>query len=164
MSEVETVTVWRADRRHRLAAGAVIVVLLLLSVRVLVAYGYLALLGVGLVLAVIVQTWWMLLRPKLSAGPDGVEVVSGRGVVRLPWQEIRRCEPGPDGLKIVCAGGREVLSRVPQQRRAAADEPTEADQTAAYLAQRAAWARKPSGPVPAYIPPPKPQTTPQKKT
>ena len=156
MSEVETVTVWRADRKYRLAAAAVIVVLFLLSVRVLMVYGYLALLGVGLVLAVIFQTWWMLLRPKLSAGPDGVEVVSGRGVVRLPWKEIRRCEPGPDGLKIVCAGGREVVSRVPQQRKAGAQEPTEADLTAAYLAQRAAWARKPSGPAPTYSPPPNP--------
>jgi len=155
MSEVEAVTVWRADRRYRLAAAAVVAVLLLLSVRVLLAYGYLALLGVGLVLAVIFQTWWMLLRPKLSAGPDGVEVVSGRGVVRLPWKEIRRCEPGPDGLKIVLAGGREVLSRVPQQRKIAAAQPTEADLTAAYLAQRAAWARKPTGSVPTYTPPPK---------
>ncbi len=163
MSEVETVTVWRADRRYRLAAAAVIVVLLLFSARVLVVYGYLALIGVGLVLAVIFQTWWMLLRPRLSAGPDGVEVVSGRSVVRLPWKEIRRCEPGSEGLTIVCAGGREVLSRVPQQRKSAAAEPTEADLTAAYLAQRAAWARKPSGPAPTYIPPPsKPPNSPQK--
>jgi hypothetical protein len=162
MSQVETVTVWRADRRYRLAAAAVIAVLLLLSVRVLVTYGYLALLGVGLVLAVIFQTWWMLLRPKLSAGPTGVEVVSGRAVVRLPWKEIRRCEPGPDGLKIVCSGGREVLSRVPQQRKTTATEPTEADLTAAYLAQRAAWARRPSGPAPIYAPPPKPQNKQQK--
>ena len=79
MSELEAVTVWRADRRYRLAAIVVIVVLLVLSVRVVLAYGYLAFLGVGLVLAVIFQTWWMLLRPRLSAGPDGVEVVSGRG-------------------------------------------------------------------------------------
>ncbi len=160
MSEVEAVTVWRADRRYRLAAIVVIVVLLVLSVRVVLAYGYLAFLGVGLVLAGIFQTWWMLLRPRLSAGPDGVEVVSGRGLVRLPWKEIRRCEPGPDGVKIVCAGGREVLSRVPQQRKTAAAEPTEADLTAAYLAQRAAWARKPSGPAPTYTPPP--QSKPQK--
>ena len=161
MSELEAVTVWRAERRYRLAAMVVIVVLLVLSVRVVLAYGYLAFLGVGLVLAVIFQTWWMLLRPRLSAGPDGVEVVSGRTPVRLPWKEIRRCEPGPDGLKIVCAGGREVLSRVPQQRKTAAAEPTEADLTAAYLAQRAAWARKPSGPAPTYTPPPqhKPQKT-----
>ena len=74
--------------------------------------------------------------------------------MRLPWKEIRRVEPGPDGLTIICAGGREVLSRVPQQRKTAAAEPTEADLTAAYLAQRAAWARKPSGPAPTYTPPP----------
>ena len=162
MSEVETVTVWRADRRYRWAAIAVIVVLLLLSARLLVSYGYLALLGVALVLAVIVQTWWTLLRPRLSAGAEGVEVVSGRGVVRLSWSEIRRCEPGPEGVKIFCTNGREVLARYPQQRTVAANQPSEADLTAAYLAQRAAWARKPSGPVPSYIPPPPPKPPPQR--
>ena len=158
MPEPETVTVWRADRRYRLAAIAVMALLLLLSARVLVAYGYLALIGVVLILAVIAQTWWTLLRPKMSAGPDGVEVVSGRGVVHLSWKEIRRCEPEPEGLRIVCADGREVTARYPQQSKVASDEPTEADLTAAYLAQRAAWARKPSGPAPLYAPP-----QPQKK-
>jgi hypothetical protein len=154
MSPAETVTVWRADRRYRLAAIAVIAVLLLLSARVLLTYGYLALVGVALVFAVVVQTWWTLLRPKLSAGPDGVDVVSGRAAVHLAWKEIRRCEPGPTGLKIVCSNGREVIARYPQQRSASSAEPTEADLAAAYLAQRAAWARKPSGPAPTYVPPP----------
>jgi hypothetical protein len=151
---VETVTVWRADRKLRWAAGAASVVLLLLSVRVLVAYGLIALLGVGLVLAAVFQTYWMLIRPRLTAGPDGVTVVAGRDVVRLPWAQIRRCEPGTDGLTIICADGRRVLSRFPQQRQAASDSPTEADLTAAYLAQRAAWERKPKGAAPRYEPPP----------
>jgi hypothetical protein len=151
---VETVTVWRADRKLRWAAGAACVVLLLLSLRVLLAYGVIALLGVGLVLAAVFQTYWMLLRPRLTAGPDGVTVVAGRDVVRLPWAQIRRCEPGTDGLTIICADGRRVLSRFPQQRQAASDSPTEADRAAAYLAQRAAWERKPKGAAPRYEPPP----------
>ena len=92
----------------------------------------------------------MLLRPRLTAGPDGVVVVAGRDVVRLPWRDIRRCEPGADGLTIICADGRRVVSRFPQQRQAAASTPTEADRAAAYLAQRAAWERKPKGPAPRY--------------
>lgn len=157
--ESETVTVWRAPRNHRIGAAAAIVVLLLLSVNVVVRYGYLATVGVLLVLAVVAVTWWNLLRPKLTAGPDGVNVVTGRAPVHLDWSQIRRCEPTPAGLKIICAGGREVLSRFPQQRATASDVPTEADATAAYLVQRAAWARKPAGPVPSYTAPPPPART-----
>jgi len=111
---------------------------------------------VALVLAVVARTWWVLLRPKLTAGPDGVQVVHGRIPVHLPWPEIRRCEPTPEGLKIIAKGGREVLARYPQQRVPAATEPTEADAAAAYLAQRAAWARRPTGPMPVYVAPPRP--------
>src|SRR5262245_48835614 len=117
VADETTVTVWRAERRLRWAAGAAGGVLLLPSVRGLVAYGLIAVLGVGLVGAAVFQTYWMLIRPRLTAGPDGVTVVSGREVVRLPWQEIRRCEPGADGLTIICADGRRVLSRFPQQRQ-----------------------------------------------
>jgi hypothetical protein len=156
MAEPEAVTVWQADRRMRIAAYAIMVVLALLSLRVLLAFGWMALLGVFLVSLAVANTWWNLLRPKLTAGPDGVRVVSGRTPVSLPWKEIRRCQPGPDGLTIVCADGREVVSKFPQQRKAAADTPTEADAAAAYLAQRAAWARKPNGPVPVYQAPPAP--------
>jgi hypothetical protein len=154
--ESETVTVWRAPRNYRIGAAVAVVILLLLSVNVLVLYGYLALIGVVLVLAVVAQTWWNLLRPKLTAGPDGVDVVSGRTPVHLDWSEIRRCEPTTQGLKIVGTNGREVLSRFPQQRAANAASPTEADATAAYLAQRAAWARKSTGPAPTYTAPPSP--------
>lgn len=156
MSPAEPVTVWQADRRYRLGATVVSVILLLLSLRVLLSYGYYAALGVGLVIAAVGATWWNLLRPKLTAGPDGVDVVTGREPVHLDWTQIRRCEPGAAGLKIVCADGRSVLSRFPQQGNTRAKTETEADATAAYLAQRAAWARKPSGPRPVYVAPPPP--------
>lgn len=155
MAHAEPVTVWQADRRYRIGAYIVIAVLLVLSARVLIAYGYLALIGVALVLAAIGQTWWSLLRPKLTAGPDGVVVVNGRTPLYLPWQEIRRVEAGKEGLTIICAGGRSVVSRFPQQRPAPAQQLTEADAAAAYLAQRAAWERKPSGAAPVYQPPPR---------
>jgi hypothetical protein len=152
--------VWRADGRYRLAGAAVMALLFLLSLRVLMIYGLGAIIGVALVIVLVAWTWWVLLRPRLTASPDGVEVVHGRTPVRLSWPEIRRCEPTTDGLKITVRDGREVVARYPQQRTPAATtvsaEPTEADATAAYLAQRAAWARKPTGPMPVYVPPPRP--------
>jgi hypothetical protein len=151
--------VWRADGRYRLAGAAVMALLLLLSLRVVMIYGLGAIVGVALVVLLVAWTWWVLLRPRLTASPDGVEVVHGRSPVRLAWPEIRRCEPTADGLKISVRDGREVVARYPQQRVAPTAEPTEADATAAYLAQRAAWARKPTGPMPVYVPPPRPAKT-----
>jgi hypothetical protein len=152
MPEQETI-VWRAEARSRLIATVVIVVLLLLSARVLYAWGYLAAIGVLLVLGVIAQTYWVLLRPRLTAGPDGVDVVAGRTPEHLDWTDIRRAQPGRTGFTIVTVDGREVVSRFPIKKT---DTDTEADAAAAYLAQRAAWARKPSGPAPSYSyePPP----------
>jgi hypothetical protein len=152
----EQTYVWRADRRHRIAGGVVMVVLLLLSLQVLINYGYLAIIGVTLVLALVARTWWVLLRPRLTAGPDGVLVVNGRVPVHLTWPEIRRCEPTPDGLKITARDAREVVARYPQQPAVAAAELTEADAASAYLVQRAAWARKPTGPLPVYVAPARP--------
>jgi hypothetical protein len=152
----EQTYVWRAQLRHRVAGGVVMALLLLLSIQVLIGYGYLAIIGVTLVVVLVARTWWVLLRPRLTAGPDGVEVIHGRTPVRLSWSEIRRCEPTPDGLKITLKDGGTVIARYPQQPAAAAAEPTEADAAAAYLAQRAAWARKPTGPLPVYVPPARP--------
>lgn len=151
----EQTYVWRADARYRVAGGAVIAVLALLSAQVLRTYGYLAIIGVLLVLGVIARTWWVLLRPRLTASPEGVEVVHGRAPVSLEWPEIRRCEPTPDGLKIFVKDGGVVVARYPQRPAVAVSESTEADAAAAYLAQRAAWARKPTGPLPVYVPPPR---------
>jgi hypothetical protein len=148
MPEQETI-VWRADPRYRFAATAVIVVLLLLSVRVLVSWGYLALIGVLLVLGVCVQTYWVLLRPRLTAGPDGVVVVAGRTPEQLAWKDIRRAQPGRTGFTIATTDGREVVSRFPV-KHAPSDKDTEADAVAAYLVARAAWERKPTGDAPTY--------------
>jgi hypothetical protein len=149
MAEQQTI-VWQASARARLAAIAVSAVLLVLSARVLYVYGFLALIGVLLVLGVVGQTYWQLLRPRLTAGPDGVVVLSGWAPQTLAWSDIRRVEPRRSGFVIFTTDGREVVSRVPAQNKTAADEPTEADAAAAYLAQRAAWERKPSGPAPRY--------------
>lgn len=150
----EAITVWRASTPVRIFCYVAIALLVLFSARILIQFGSVALIGVALVLGACVAAWWQVLRPRMTAGPDGIEVVHGRQVVRLPWRDVRRCEPRIDGLHIVGPDGLEVTSRYPAQRKAAADEPTEADLTAAYLAQRAAWARKPTGDPPRYVPPP----------
>jgi hypothetical protein len=82
-----------------------------------VAYGLIALLGVGLVLAAVFQTYWMLLRPRLTAGPDGVTVVAGRDVVRLPVDAdpAVRARDRTASRSSAPTGGA-VLSRFPQQR------------------------------------------------
>lgn len=153
------ITVWRAEARHRWMSTAVIALLVLLSIMVLSRYGWYAAIGVTLVMSACAVTWWNLLRPKLTAGPDGVDVVTGWSPVHLAWREIRRCESGREGLMIFCADGRAVLSRFPQQRRAVNAATTEADLAASYLTERAAWARKPKGPAPTYSPPPPPVKT-----
>jgi hypothetical protein len=147
-TQAETI-VWRADARMRFAAIVVIVVLLLLSARVLYAWGLLAGIGVLLVLGVIAQTYWVLLRPKLVAGPDGVLVLAGRHPEQLAWADIRRVQPGHTGFTIITTDGREVVSRFPVKSKSG-DTGSEADAVADYLVMRAAWARKPTGPAPTY--------------
>jgi len=158
MSQAQQVTeqtyVWQAPRPMRLAVGGVCVALLLMSAYVLTVYGYLAIIGVGLVAALVGYTWWVVLRPRLTAGPDGVRIVSARTPVEVAWKDIRSCDATPQGLKIMLSGGREVLARYPQQPARPVKGTTEAEATAVYLAQRAAWARKPSGPPPQYVAPP----------
>jgi hypothetical protein len=157
MSEGDEVYVWQAPRPLRLFSYIALAVVLLLALRVVVAFGYLAIIGVVLVLGAASQVWWMILRPRLQAGPDGVDVVVRREPDHVDWADIRRVEPGPDGLKIFCTGGREVVSRFPQQTRPKPGEPpeSEADRVAAFLAQRAAWTRRPGdGPPPRYQPGP----------
>ncbi len=148
--------VWRAARNYRIAGGVVSAALVVLSLIIVFVYRWYAVIGVVLVMAAVVRTYWVLLRPSMTADPDGVQIVWERTPVRLTWKEIRRVEPTVEGLKITCSGGREVLARYPQQPAGRVKEPTEADVTAAYLAQRAAWARKPTGPEPTYLPPPAP--------
>jgi len=148
----ETTYVWRANRRYRIAAGVAIAILLVLSLRILMSYGYLAIIGVALLAALAARVWWVLLRPKLTAGPGGVQVVHGLAPVHVPWPEIRRCEPTPEGLKIFTRNAGVVRARYPQLPAGVAG-PNEADATAAYLVQRAAWARRPTGPMPVYVPP-----------
>ena len=154
MSETDDVIVWQAARGLRLFSYAAIAVVLLLSIRVVISFGYLATIGVVLVLAAASQVWWMILRPRLVAGPMGVDIVQGREPVHVDWRDIRRAEASPDGIKIYCSNGRQVTSRFPQQTKAGvAGQETEADLVASYLGQRAAWERRPSGGQPKYQPP-----------
>jgi len=151
MSEDTEMYVWQAPRSLRRFSYVALAVVLALALRVLFLYGTLAAIGVVLVLAAASQVWWMVLRPRLAAGPDGVDIVLTREPVHLDWTEIRSVEAGPDGLTITCTGGREVTSRFPQRAKArpgVSVEESEADRVAAFLAQRAAWARRPSGSQP----------------
>jgi hypothetical protein len=147
------VYVWRATRNYRLIAAGGSTLLALLSILVLLRYHWFAVLGVALVMAAIVRTYWLVVRPSLTAGPGGLDIVWERTPVHLDWTDVRRVDPTIEGLKITLSGGREVTARYPQKPPVATKELTEADLAAAYLAQRAAWARKPTGPEPTYTPP-----------
>jgi hypothetical protein len=155
MSNADQVMVWQAARSLRLFSYGAIVVVLALAVRVVISFGYLATIGVVLVLAAISQVWWMILRPRMVAGPGGVDIVLHREPVHVDWRDIRGAEAGPEGIKIYCSNGREVTSRFPSKSKSAvAGQETEADRVASYLGQRAAWERRPSGDRPPhYVPP-----------
>src|SRR5687768_10923615 len=123
----DTVT-WRVTNRLRFFTYVALTLLTVLTARIVVSYGVLALISVLLVIGAASQVWWMVLRPRMTAGPDGI--------------------------KIVASNGREVLSRYPQPERGAAKGASEADKVASFIAQRAAWERRPTGgPAPRYTPP-----------
>jgi hypothetical protein len=153
---VEDTTTWRAPRGLRIFAVVILIVFALLVTQVAAIWGYLATIGIILVLGVMFQVYWQLLRPKLTAGPDGVYVVSERTPVRLAWTDIRRVEAGAKGLTIICADGSAITSRVPHAEKPSVDKETgkavrtEQERTADYLTRRATWARKSTGPKPEY--------------
>jgi hypothetical protein len=155
----QSVTVWRAAPRLRLAAYAGMVVLAILAWRLVAAFAFTATIAVLFAAGVCFYVYWGVLRPKLVAGADGILVVLSRQPVSVAWRDIRRCDAGPNGLTIRITGGTEVQSRWPQRDRGAKPgETTEADLAAAYLVRRAEWARKPSGPAPVWQPPPRART------
>src|SRR5258705_3455548 len=92
MSETDEVLVWQAARPLRLFSYAAIVVVLLLAIRVVISFGYLATIGVVLVLAATSQVWWMILRPRMVAGPSGVDIVLHREPVHVDWRGIPRAQ------------------------------------------------------------------------
>ena len=73
-AQARTVTVWQAPRNYRFGTIYVSVLLVALSAYLLVMYQYYALLGVALVLGAVGRVWWMVVRPRMVAGPDGVDV------------------------------------------------------------------------------------------
>jgi hypothetical protein len=149
----ESVTVWRAAPRLRLAAYAGAVVLAILAWRLVAAFGFAATIAVLFAVGVCFFLYWGVLRPKLVAGPEGIVVVLKRAPVTIAWRDIRRCEAGSTGLTIRITGGTEVQSRWPQRDRGAKPgDPTEADRVATYLLRRADWARRPTGTRPAWEP------------
>jgi len=120
-------------------------------------YGVTAAIAILFGLGIIFFLWWGVLRPRLTAGPYGAEAALGRTPVTVAWKDIRRAEAGPTGLKITAVGGTEILSSWPQRDRGAKlTDLTEADRVAAYLVQRAEWARRPKGPRPQFVPAPPP--------
>jgi hypothetical protein len=152
VSDPEAVLVWRAADKLRILSYGAILLLLLFATKVALSFGPLATIGILLVLAASFQVWWSTLRPRLTAGPQGVVMVEGREPVRLAWRDIRRCEVGPRGLKILCTDGRELTPRFPAAPRGVpvAAPDSEVARAAAYLTNRAAWSRKTSGPRPRY--------------
>jgi hypothetical protein len=149
--------VWQAPVRLRATAYAGMVVIAVLAWRLVAAFGFTATISALFAVAILGWVYWGVLRPRLTAGPDGVTVVLGRTPTRIAWRDLRRCEAGPSGLTIRVTGGTEVVYRWPQRDRGAApDTTTEADRFATFLVRRADWARKPSGPEPVWEPAPRP--------
>ena len=159
MAQSDDVTVFQAPVNSRIGAIVGIVVLLLLVTKVVFSAGWYATLGVVLVGGIIFNLWWIILRPRLIAGRDGIDVVSTWRPVRIAWKDVQRCEVGPKGTLIVSRGGQETTSKFPSGDRSTSstDTPTEADRAAVFLAACAAWGRRPSTePMPVYEPPAKP--------
>src|SRR5262245_44389027 len=158
MAEADDATVFRAPSGRRTLAIVGMLVLALLAVRVVLAYGWLA--SIAVVFAVLIggQLWWQVLRPRLTADADGIEVVSRRQPERVGWADIQRTEVSPKGTLVVVRGGREIFSKYPCGVRSSSSTQadTEADRAAAFLAARAAWGKRRTGPLPAYVPPEKP--------
>ncbi|GAA1794098.1 hypothetical protein GCM10009682_14900 [Luedemannella flava] len=148
---VEETIVWRVQRGMRIFAIGAIVVFALLIMQVAMVWGYYATIGILLVLGVLFQVYWQLLRPKLTATEAGVDVVSDWKPVHLEWADIRRVEIGDKGLTLIRADGSAVHSKVPHAAKPNPDKsPTEQALAADYLTRRANWARKGTGIKPTY--------------
>jgi hypothetical protein len=152
------VTVFRAAPARRAVAIGGSVLLLAFAVPLLITFGWRAAIAAVFAALIIAQLWWSILRPRLTADREGVEVLTGRRPDRVEWADIQRTEVGPRGTLIVVKGGREIVSRYPYGLRSTSSDqpPTEADQAAIFLAARSAWGRRKSGPPPVYEPPPAP--------
>jgi hypothetical protein len=150
-SEAGDTVTWRVSSRLRYLTYVALTLLTVLTVRIVISYGLIALIAVLLVLGAAGQVWWMVLRPRMTAAPDGVHIVLTREPVHLAWREIRSAEVVRDGVKITASNGREILSRYPQPERGSAKGASEADRVASFIAQRAAWERRPTRtPAPRY--------------
>jgi hypothetical protein len=143
---------FQAPRNTRIGAVIGIVVLALIVARVVYSAGWYATIGVLLVLGIIFNLWWIILRPKLVVGREGIEVVSGWQPATVAWKDVQRCEVSPKGTLLVLRGGQEVVSKFPAGGRAKdSDPPSEADRAAAYLAACVAWGKRGgSEPMPVY--------------
>src|SRR5689334_5392211 len=132
MTTPDDVTVFRAPSGRRVLALVGMAVLAVLTLRVVLWYGWLATIGAVLVALIIGQLWWAVLRPRLTADLDGVEVLSGARPERIAWTDIQRTEVSEKGTLIVVSGGREVVSRFPfgSRRKNPSQPETEADRAA----------------------------------
>jgi hypothetical protein len=151
------VLVWRAGTQLRAAAFAGMALVAIAIWLIWSKYALTATIAVVFGVGIIVFLWWGVVRPRLTAGPDGIEVVLGRTPTMVAWTDLRRAEAGPTGLTITVSGGTTVQSRWPQRDRGAKPtDVTEADRVAAYLVQRGEWTRRPKGPMPEFVPGPPP--------
>jgi hypothetical protein len=155
----DDITVFRASPARRWVAGVGMAALVVLTLPVVLTYGWLATIGVVLVVLIIGQLYWQVLRPRLTADEDGVEIVAGRRPERIAWTDIQRTEVSPKGTLLVAKGGHEVLSRYPYGLRSTSSTQaqTDADRAAIFLAARTAWAKRKDGPPPVYTPAEKPK-------
>jgi hypothetical protein len=149
---VADVTVFRAPRERRAIALVGIVLLVVLAGLVLARWGFSFTIGAILAVLIIGNLWWSVLRPRLTADDDGIEIVQGRQPRRVAWRDIQRTEVSPKGTLIVVRGGEEILSRVPfGVRSTSSGAQTEADRVAIFLAARTTWARRRDGtPPPSF--------------
>jgi hypothetical protein len=136
-------TKWGASRVLRGAAVVELGGLAACAALVLINGGVVGLIpGVAFPLLAYVL-WVRILRPRMVATDDGVEIHNGRRTERVAWRDIVRCEAGYDGTVITCSDGRQVLAPYPQKSNLATwlGRTTKADRAAVYIADRARRAR-----------------------
>lgn len=87
--------------------------------------------------------WFWMWRPRLRAGPDGVDLRAAWRTRHLSWSEIGRCTADSRGLVITCLDGTEIRPPVPERAKFAVGRGRHTvDRAAAYLDLRARYHRE----------------------
>ena len=95
------------------------------------------------VFAVAAYRLWTVVRPRLVATADGIEIHDGRRHETVAWQDISYVEVGYSGTVIHRTDGGRMVSRMPQKANISTwlDRDTPADEAATYIGNRAALSR-----------------------